>query len=394
MTFVKALYHDIKGDKAIWMIVGILALASILAVYSATGSMAYKLQDGNTEYYLMQQIIFLGAGAVLTYICYQLHYLQYSRFAHFLLAVTIILLVYTFFFGERINDAARWINIPWINKTFQTSDLAKLVLIIYVARSISKRQDVIKDWKSAFLPIIFPVIIVCGLILPSDLSTAALLFVTCVLMMFVGRVHLKYIFGMIGLGAVLLGLAILLGNMFPEMMRLDTWISRVNEFMYNTDGGYQIQQSKIAIASGEVFGVGPGNSVQRNYLPYPYADFIYAIICEEYGLIGGIAIIGLYLALLFRVTAIVTQCPKTFGSILAFGLGLSLVIQAFANIAVSVHLVPVTGLTLPLVSMGGTSVLFTCIALGIILSVSRYVEQARSEKIELNEMEIIDASNY
>ena len=394
MAIIQTLYKDIKGDKAIWMIVAILALASILAVYSATGSMAYKLQDGHTEHYLIQQILFLGAGAVLTYICYQLHYLQYSRFAQILLFVTILLLIYTFFFGERINDAARWINIPWINKTFQTSDLAKLVLIIYVARSISVKQDVIKDWKSSFLPIIIPVVVVCGLILPSDLSTALLLFITCVLMMFIGRVQLRYILGLIGLGGALLLVIILLGAAFPELIRLETWMSRINEFMNNTDGGYQIQQSKIAIASGEWFGVGPGNSIQRNYLPYPYADFIYAIICEEYGLFGGIVMIGLYLALLFRVTAIVTQCPKTFGSILAFGLGLSLVIQAFANLAVSVHLVPVTGLTLPLVSMGGTSVLFTCISLGIILSVSRYVEEARAKKMELNEMEIIDANNY
>jgi cell division protein FtsW len=394
VAVIQALYRDIKGDKAIWMIVAILALASILAVYSATGSMAYKLQDGDTEHYLIQQLLFLGAGAIFTYICYQLHYLQYSRFAQVLLFITIPLLIYTIGFGEEINDAKRWINIPWINKTFQTSDLAKLVLIIYVARAISLKQDVIKDWKSAFLPIIIPVIVVCGLILPSDLSTAALLFVTCVLMMFVGRVHLKYIFGLVGLGAVLLATAVILGAMFPEVIRLETWVSRVNEFLYNTDGGYQIQQSKIAIASGEWFGVGPGNSVQRNYLPYPYADFIYAIICEEYGLFGGLVIIVLYLALLFRCTAIVTQCPKTFGSILAFGLGISLVIQAFANLAVSVHLVPVTGLTLPLVSMGGTSVLFTCISLGIILSVSKYVEEARQKKIELNEMEIIDADNY
>lgn len=394
MALVQTLYKDVRGDKAIWMIVIILALASILAVYSATGSMAYKLQDGDTEYYLIQQIMFLFFGGMLTYVCYQLHYLQYGRFAQILLIITIPLLIYTIGFGAEINDAKRWITIPWINKSFQTSDLAKLVLIIYVARIISNKQDVIKDWRNSFIPILLPIIIVCGLILPSDLSTAALLFVTCVLMMFIGRVDLKYIGGLIGFGVLLLGVMIALGTMFPDFIRFETWVSRVNEFFYNTDGGYQIQQSKIAIASGEWFGVGPGNSVQRNYLPYPYADFIYAIICEEYGLIGGIVIIGLYLALLFRVTAIVTQCPKTFGAILAFGLGLNLVIQAFANIAVSVQLVPVTGLTLPLVSMGGTSVLFTCISLGIILSVSRYVEEARKKKIELNEMEIIDANNY
>jgi cell division protein FtsW len=212
--------------------------------------------------------------------------------------------------------------------------------------------------------------------------------------MFIGRISLKFV-GLLGLmGIMMFSILIVLGVFFPDFVRLETWISRFNEFMYNTDGGYQIQQSKIAIANGEFFGVGPGNSVQRNYLPYPYADFIYAIICEEYGLIGGISILGLYLWLLVRCMSIITQCPKTFGSILAMGLCLNIVIQAFANIAVSVQLVPVTGLTLPVISMGGTSILFTCIAFGIILSVSRYVEEAKLQQIELEKIEALDESNH
>ena len=230
-----------------------------------------------------------------------------------------------------------------------------------------------------FVPIIVPVVIICMLIAPADLSTAALLFATCLLMMFIGRVEMKYIGLLVLFGIVAIAILIIIGTLFPEVVRLETWINRLNEFFGNADGGYQIQQAKIAIADGGLFGVGPGHSVQRNYLPYPYADFIYAIICEEYGLLGGFTIIFLYLLLFIRCIRIVTKSPKTFGAILAMGLCLSLVIQAFANIAVSLHLVPVTGLTLPLVSKGGTSMLFTCISLGIILSVSRYIEQASQE---------------
>ncbi len=391
-TIVQA-YKNLKGDRMIWLIVFMLGLFSILAVYSATGSMAYRNRGGNTEYYLIQQLLFISLGFVLTYVSYRLNYIQYSRIAPILMLLTVPLLIYTIGFGTEINYARRWITLPWIDKTFQTSDFAKLALIIYVARSLATKQDFIKDFRSAFLPVIVPVIIICLLIAPSDLSTAALLFMTCLLMMFVGRVSLKYVALLILMGVIAFSLLVLLGAIFPEEIRLATWVSRVTEFIYNTDGGHQIQQSKIAIAEGGWIGEGPGNSTQRNFLPFPYADFIYAIICEEYGLIGGVLIIGLYLWLLFRCISIVTKCPKTFGAILAMGLCLNIVIQAFANIAVSVHLLPVTGLTLPLVSMGGTSILFTCIAFGIILSVSRYVEESRIEKMELNEMHT-DASHY
>ena len=373
--------ENLKGDKTIWFLVALLGLCSILAVYSAVGSMAYKSRGGNTEYYLIQQIVFIGIGFFFMYLSYKFNYMVYAKLAPILFLLAIPLLMYTIGFGTEINAAKRWITIPWIDKTFQTSDLARLALIIYIARSIAKRQDVIKDFKSAFLPIIIPIVIVCMLIAPADLSTAALLFATCLIMMIVGRVSMQYILVLVVVGIAAFSLLILIGSFFPEFVRVETWISRINEFMYNSDGGWQIQQSKIAIANGEIFGMGPGNSMQRNYLPYPYADFIYAIICEEYGLIGAITVIGIYVALLYRCVCMVTKCPKTFGSILAIGLCLNIVIQAFANIAVSVHLVPVTGLTLPIISMGGTSVVFTCIALGIILSVSKYVEEYSNYEI-------------
>ncbi len=385
--------QNLRGDKIIWFIVVMLGFCSVLAVYSAVGSMAYKLRGGNTEYYLIQQILYISIGFVFMYLTYRFNYMFYSKIGPLLFVISIPLLLYTIGFGTEINSAKRWITIPWIDKTFQTSDLARIALIIYLAKAISLKQDVIKDFRSAFLPIIIPIIIVCTLIAPADLSTALLLFGTCLCMMVIGRVSLRYIFLMILIGVGALSLLVLLGTAFPEFVRLDTWISRISEFLYNSDGGWQIQQSKIAIANGEWFGLGPGNSMQKDYLPYPYADFIYAIICEEYGLIGAVVVVLLYLGLLFRCTSIVTKCHKTFGAILAMGLCLNIVIQAFANLAVSVHLVPVTGLTLPIISMGGTSVLFTCISLGIILSVSRYVEEYSTYELMQEEASVVSESN-
>lgn len=393
MNTITELYDSLRGDKVIWLIVGLLGLFSILAVYSATGSMAFKERDGNTEYFLIQQIVFIILGGGVMYLCYNLHYMQYSKWAPYLLLPTLILLVWTIFFGTEINEARRWITIPWIDRTIQTSDLAKLTLIIFIARSLSIRQDVIKDFKTGFLPVLLAVSLTCLLIVPADLSTAALLFLTCMLMMFIGRVKMKYIFILFLFGVLGMMLIFGLSSIVPEMIRSETWISRITEYLY-TDGGYQIEQSKIAIANGGWFGVGPGESFQKNYLPYAYADFIYSVICEEYGIMGALFVLGLYLWLLVRCIGIVTRCPKAFGAILAMGLCLNLVIQAFANIAVSVHLLPVTGLTLPLVSMGGTSMIFTCMSLGIILSVSRYVEEAEEKRMELLELEVRDAHSF
>jgi cell division protein FtsW len=383
-----SIYRNLSGDKTIWLIVLLLAMCSVLAVYSASGMLAYQ-NSGSTEMYLAKHFILLIIGLGIMYGASQVNYTRYSKIAPLLILLAVPLLLYTMFLGAEVNDARRWITVPVIGLTFQTSDFARIALIVFVARSISKKQDVIKDFKNAFVPIILPVILVCALIAPANLSTAALLFITCLMMMFVGRVAMKYIGLMFLMGIVVMGLVLFLGSFFPEFARVETWVSRINEFLNNSDGGYQIQQAKIAIADGGWLGVGPGNSEQRNCLPYPYADFIYAIICEEYGLFGGLAIIALYFGLFLRCTAIVTKCPKAFGAMLAIGFCLNLVIQAFANIAVSLHLVPVTGLTLPLVSMGGTSMLFTCIAFGMILSVSKYIEQATREAgtVEIKTME-------
>lgn len=383
-------FQDIRGDKVIWFIALLLCLASVMVVYSSTTSMVYA-HGGGSQHYLVSQLSFILVGAVCTYVCYRLEYMIYYKWALIFFILTIVALVVTKLWGVELNDAKRWLKIPFINKTFQTSDLAKIGLIVYLAQILTKKQEQIKSFREAFIPIIIPVMIVFLLIVSDDFSTAALLFVTCIMMMFIGRVNLSSILLLMVVGLCGFVLIFLLGEWFPDHIRSATWISRFEGFFADT--GYQANQSKIAIANGGLLGVGPGHSVQKNYLPFAYADYIYAIICEEYGLIGGVVILGLYLWLLLRCTIMVTKCPKTFGALLAYGLCLNIVLQAFANIAVSVHLLPATGLTLPLISMGGTSLVITCISLGIILSVSRYVQEARMKQIVLSEIEQIDESN-
>ncbi len=381
MSEVNNIFKNLKGDKVIWMIFAVLTLFSILTVYSATGTIAYKERGGNTEFYLLKHTVIILMSVFLAYLGYLLHYMKYRKVAAVLMLIAIPLLMFTIAFGSEVNQARRWITLPIIDLTFQTSDLAKLALIIWVAKAISSKQEYITDFKSAFLPIIIPIIIIVGLIAPADLSSALLLFLTTFMMMFIGRVHWKYLGLLIFLGIVVFALMIVVGEFFPDFIRVDTWVTRLREFMENRDGGYQVQQGKIAMANGEWFGLGPGNSTQRNFVPSPYSDFIYSIIIEEYGLLGGFVILGLYVLLFFRTVRLVTKSPRAFGAILAVGLSLNIVIQAFANMAVSVNLVPVTGLTLPMVSMGGTSLLFTSISFGIILSVSKYIESiAETEK--------------
>jgi len=375
MSIGNKIYANLGGDRVIWLVVVLLSIISLLAVYSATGTLAYRKQGGDTEFYLIKHFMLMSGGLGLMYVCYLIHYKRYSRWAPVVLLMAVPLLLYTLLFGTSLNEAARWITVPIINISFQSSDFAKLALIMYLAREIATKQDNIKD-LSAFLPILLPVLVICGLIAPADLSTAILLFITCLLLMFIGRVNFQYIGLLILLGIVMFSFLIILAE-FTPIVRLDTWVERTRDFVTNSEGAYQIQQAKIAIAEGGWFGTGPGNSVQRNYLPHAYSDFIYAIIVEEYGLFGGFLIITLYITLLLRCVRLVTLSPKAFGAMLALGLSLSLVLQALANMAVSVHLVPVTGLTLPLLSMGGTSLLFTSIAVGMVLSVSKYIEMVK-----------------
>jgi cell division protein FtsW len=372
MSLGNRIAAELRGDRTIWMIIAVLTLFSILTVYSATGSLAWQAKGGNTTYYLVTHMVRIAFGLFLVYLCHLLHYRKYQAMAPFLMLIAVPLLAITLLFGRNINDASRWIDLFGIS--FQTSDFAKIALIIYIAREMTRKQEVISSFREAFMPIIIPVLIVCGLIAPANLSTALVLFSTCIVLMFIGRVSMKYI-GLLGLlGVVVFAGLIVIGRFQPDLVRVDTWVSRVTDYLHNPDGGYQVQQAKIAIAKGGFLGEGPGNSIARNFLPYSHADFIYAIICEEYGLVGGTVVLILYVMLFLRTVKLVTRSPKAFGAFLAIGLSLSLTVQALANMAVSVHLVPVTGLTLPMISMGGTSLLFTCISLGMILSVSKFIE--------------------
>ena len=376
MSLGTRIYAELRGDKVIWAILAVLAMFSILIVYSSTGTLAYQNKGGNTEFYLLKHVIILSFGLVLTYFGFLMHYERYKKAAPYLILLAIPILMYTIFLGSDINEARRWISVPGVGVTFQASDFAELALVIYLARELTQKQEYIKDFQSAFLPIIIPVLLICCLIAPADLSTAVVLFLTCISMMFMGRVALQFIGLLMMLGVVAFAFLSLIGDFFPDVVRIDTWVSRFRDFASGTGDAYQVEQSKIAIANGEWLGVGPGNSVQRNFLPQPYSDFVYAIIIEEYGLFGGFFIMLLYIMLFVRTTRLVTKSQKTFGAMVAIGLSTMLVLQALMNMAVAVNLVPVTGLTMPVISMGGTSLLFTCISFGIILSVSKHVEMS------------------
>ena len=387
----KNLGHKAKGDKVIWASVIVLSLVSLLVVYSATGSLAYRLYKGRTEVYLFKQFAFIALGIIVVYFAHRVNYTIYAKVAKILFLVSIPLLLYTLFFGVKLNEGSRWIRLPVINLTFQTSDLAKLSLFMFLSLLLSRKQDVIKDFKKGFIPVIIPIAIVCVLIAPANLSTALLIGATSLLLLFIGRAQLKHIFLVIGAALIPVLFLIMIAGIYydkeesktkdlPAILsigRLPTWIKRVQDFRYAKKGedAYQVQQAKIAIAEGGTFGKGPGNSEQRNFLPHPYSDFIYAIIIEEYGLLGAAFIIILYLIFLFRSIQLFRKCPYAFGAFLAVALSFTLMIQALANMAVTVGLMPVTGVTLPLVSMGGSSFLFTCLSIGIILSVARNVEQ-------------------
>jgi cell division protein FtsW len=412
------LLKSTRGDKVIWALVLLLVLTSLLVVYSATGSLAYKMYKGNTEVYLFKQITFIAIGFLIIYFAHMVNYTIYSRIAKILFLVCIPLLLYTLLFGVTLNEGSRWIRLPIINMTMQTSDLAKLSLFMFLARLLSRKQGKIKDFKKGFLPVVMPVAVTCMLIAPANLSTALLLGASCMLLLFIGRVSAKHLLLVIGIALIpvvfLVMAAVIRHKSSGEetataatarekssrvFARVDTWIGRVENFVYGSkdadDDHYQVNQAKIAIARGGFIGRGPGNGEARNFLPQAYNDYIYATLIEEYGLAGGIFIIFIYLVFLFRSIRLFKKCPYAFGAFLALGLSFTLVLQAMANMAVNVNLFPVTGVTLPLVSMGGSSFLFTCLSIGIILSVARNVEQLEGKKRlaeeKENEKEMEDA---
>ena len=403
---MKSIFRIIQGDRVIWAVVVILSMMSLLVVYSSTGTLAYKLSR-SPESYLFKQVLFVVFGVGLIYAAHIVKYTVYSRIAQILYWVSVPLLVYTLLYGTNLNDANRWIKLPIINLTFQTSDLAKLALFMFLSRRLSKNQDVIKDFNKGFVALIWPVALICVLIAPANLSTALLTGATSLILLFIGRVSLKHIGLVILVAAVpvfmLIGIAKSYYNEaqgksepLPEILtkgRIETWVNRVQSFMYadNAESSYQVQQAKIAIAKGGWAGLGPGNSEARNFLPHPYSDFIYAIIIEEYGLLGGCTVLFIYLLFLFRCIRIMKKCPYAFGAFLSLALSFTLVIQALTNMAVNVSLLPVTGVTLPLISMGGSSFLFTCVSIGIILSVARNVESLEGDAAIVKPTETVTA---
>ena len=383
MNRIQAFLNDIKGDKVIWIVVLFLSIFSMLAVYSSTGTLAYKFQHGNTEYYIFKHLFILFLGFALMYACHKVNYTFYARMAEVLYWGSVCLLLYTLLFGINLNEANRWATIPVLNVSFQSSDVAKLALIILVAKLLTKKQDTILHFKETFIPILIRIGIIVALILPNNLSTAALIFMTSIVLIYVGGVKLKYLFYLSGAGILGFAMFIMVVHFLPNKnkSRVGTWQNRIETFIGGKGSdNFQSDQAKIAISSGGIFGKMPGNGTQKNFLPHPYSDFIFAIIIEEFGLVGGFFMLILYVILFTRGYRLVMKFPHTFGALLAIGLSFSLTFQALINMLVAVDLMPVTGQPLPLVSMGGTSIWFTCISIGIILSVSRYIEEHADEE--------------
>jgi len=381
---MKQLLTKTKGDKVIWGVVLVLSFISLLAVYSSTGSLAYRMEK-NSSYYLIKQVMVLGLGLLIIYWVHNVNYTKFARIAVVMYLLSLPLLLYTLFFGTSLNEGSRWIRLPVIHLTFQTSDLAKLALFMFLARVLSIKQAVIKDFRQGFIPVLVPMLLTCALIAPANLSTALMLGFTCSILFFIGRVQVKHLMLMALVG--LMGLTLLFAiSKLTGFGRATTWEQRIEDFAVGKKKEskhpdvYQVEQAKIAIANGGLTGRGPGRSLQKNFLPHPYSDFIFSIIIEEYGLAGGAAVMMLYLLFLWRSILIFKRCPFAFGAFLAVGLSITLVFQAMLNMAVNVHLVPVTGLTLPMISMGGSSIWFTSVAIGIVLSVSKYVDEMEGER--------------
>lgn len=383
---IKSIKKYLKGDPVIWAVLVAMTIFSLLAVYSSTGMLAWRYQGGNTSYYFIKHSTVLLAGLLIVFLVHLVPYKLFSRISQILIILAVPVLILTLVFGANINQATRSLKIPIIGLTIQTFDFAKLALIMYLARMLSLNQEDVNKNINSFLWLIGPVIVICGLIIPANLSTALMLFAACFIIMFIGRVKFKYLATFGGISIACLSIVIIIALNSDWEGRWETGKNRILSFLHKDTGdNYQVNQSKIAIVSGGIIKVRPGKSIQRNYLPYPYSDFIYAIIIEEYGLVGGIIVMFLYLYLLFRAGVIVRKSTRTFPAFLAMGITVLIVMQAMINMAVAVNIFPVTGQPLPMISMGGTSVLFTCVSLGVILSVSRGINQPKESTENVNE---------
>jgi cell division protein FtsW len=380
----------IKGDRVIWMVIVLLSVISLLAVYSSSQSLASSSSGNSTIYYLIKQFIILLVGLFIIITTHLVPYRFFSRLSQIFLYIAIPLLLVTLLSGRDINSARRWLDVPGTGFTIQPSDFAKIALIMYVARILSQKQDLLSNYKEAYMPVILATAAICFLIVPANFSTAAILLTTSAILMFIGRIPVRFLL-------LTLAGAILLFVIFLQVMKVldvegrrGTWGSRIENFMNRDDenvDNFQVNRAKVAIVNGGLFGRGPGNSIQKEKLPQANSDFIYAIIIEEYGLIGGIVVLVLYLWLLFRTSLIVRRSSRTFAALVSIGLCMIIVFQAMVNMAVAVNLVPVTGQPLPYISNGGSSVLFTSIALGVILSVSWGVEEDNRKRMEEENLE-------
>lgn len=392
---MRNIFQYIQGDRAIWGIIGLLALFSFLPVYSASSNLAYLYGDGSTLPYLFKHFAHLILGFAILYGVHKIPYHYFRGLSIIAIPVIVLLLIITMAEGTTIDgaNASRWIRVPFVGVTFQTSTLAGVVLMTYVARYLSRIKDKTITFKETLLPLWLPVFIVLALILPANFSTTAIFFAMIVMLVFIGGYPVKYLGIILGAGLIFLTLFVLSAKAFPGVFpnRVDTWISRVENFGdgKDTEADYQIEKAKIAIASGGITGLGPGKSVQKNFLPQSSSDFIYAIIVEEWGLFGGLFLMALYLLLLFRIVVVAHKSTSVFGKLLVIGVGLPIVFRAMINMAVAVELFPVTGQNLPLISSGGTSIWMTCLALGMILSVSAKREVVAKDEKEENPLDIL-----
>lgn len=389
--------RSIKGDRMLWSVAALLAIFSFIPVYSASSNLAYlNGASGSTFAYLIKHFIHLVLGFSILYATHKIPYRYFRGLSIILLPIVIVLLIVTLLQGTTMQgaNASRWIQVPIVNFSFQTSTLASVVLLIYVARYLSKIKDTEYTFKETILPLWVPVFLVVGLILPANFSTAAIIFFIVLILTFVGGYSMKYTGAIVGIGMLSLVLFGLTAKAFPDLFpnRVDTWISRIETFTQDeqTKEQYQVEKAKIAIATGGITGNGIGKSVQRNFLPQSSSDFIYAIIVEEMGMVGGLGVILAYLFMLYRIAIIVTKSETAYGRLLVIAAGIPIIFQAFVNIAVAVEFLPVTGQTLPLVGSGGTSIWMTCLSLGIVISVSannevRSIAEAKEKEREDNQ---------
>ena len=391
------LFKNIKGDRLIWAIAALLAIFSFLPVYSAASNLAYASDNGHTFNYFVKHFVHLFIGFAIIYGVHKIPYRYFKGLSLIMIPVVLVLLIITMFqpdFAESATNARRWIRVPLVGFTFQPSTLASVVLMVYVARYLSKIQHKEISFKETLLPLWAPVFLILVLILPANFSTTAMIFTMVVILAFLGGYPLRYLGLIVGSGLIVLTFFILVAKAFPNMMpnRIDTWMSRIDNFSNgeDADANYQIEKAKIAIASGGIKGLGPGKSVQKNFLPQSSSDFIFAIIIEEYGMVGGLFLLLFYMLLLIRLVIVSQKSETVFGKLLVVGVGLPIVFQALINMAVAVELFPVTGQTLPLISSGGTSIWMTCLAIGIVLSVSAKREEIKSqEDLTENPLEIL-----